>query len=128
MAMDGTRNGAVSGFRDRLAVLAWFAAPWRRKAGFFGLFALAAVLAPVSAAVAAEAVVSTCSGFCTPIEPAQLDRYRAQGLDAPGAEMKLGVILWDEYRRTRQPPDTGDAATGGISLAHISIGPGTNSR
>lgn len=81
---------------------------------------MAAVAAGSSAARAAELEPFACRSFCTPLASKQLERYRAQGLSAPpGSDIKLGVILWDEYRRVREPRDTADAAT----AAHVSYSP-----
>jgi hypothetical protein len=83
------------------------------------------LLAPTGAAVASEA---PCTDFCAPIDAAQLDRYRAQGLDAPApGNTKLGVILWDEYRRLPQPGESGGIVGNAPAVMNVSVGAPTTS-
>jgi hypothetical protein len=78
------------------------------------------LLAQAGVAVASEA---PCVDFCTPVDASQLDRYRAQGLDAPPARgTRLGVILWDEYRRLRQPGDTTGIVGNAPAVMNASVG------
>jgi hypothetical protein len=80
----------------------------------------ACALASAGAALAAD---SSCTEFCAPLDAGQLDRYRAQGLDAPqSGETKLGVILWDEYRRVRQPGDSTGIVGNRAAIMNASIG------
>jgi hypothetical protein len=84
------------------------------------LSAMAACL--FASAGTAAASESLCADFCSPIESSQLDNYRAQGLDAPSAgNTKLGVILWDEYRRLRQPGDTSGIVGNAPAILNASI-------
>ena len=78
----------------------------------------AAMGAGAGSASAAEVGPFACRTACTPLSSMQLERYRAQGLNAaPSGDMKLGVILWDEYRRVRVPTDGGDAPGTRVSYA-----------
>lgn len=72
-----------------------------RKAVAFMSACLGILLSQAIPAAAFEAGPRNCTDLCAPLAPAQLDTYRAQGLDAsPGGKpMQLSVILWDEYRR-----------------------------
>lgn len=108
-----------SGRSPGLALIArpWLAAPVAAMA--------LCLLAPAGAAVASEA---TCTDFCAPIDAAQLDRYRAQGLDAPApGNTKLGVILWDEYRRLPQPGESGGIVGNAPAVMNASVGAATAS-
>jgi hypothetical protein len=88
-----------------------------------------AAIASLGTARATEPAKPPFAAFPAPLPPTQLEGYRAQGLYPPGSETKLGVILWDEYRRVRQPPDTPPpSASGAVTLAHVSIGAGANPR
>lgn len=102
---------------------------WPRSIAGCGMLVSVAWAAQLGIAVTAEPDQPVCSGLCSPVEPMQLDRYRAQGLDVSAKSMTLSVILWDEYRRTRQPSDTGEASamSAGVTLAHINVGTGSNS-
>jgi hypothetical protein len=63
--------------------------------------------AGVSRAAPSSSNFYRAANFCRVIERSQLDTGRAQGADVPqGREMTLGVILWDEYRRTHRPGDS----------------------
>lgn len=79
------------------------------------------MVADMGSTRAAEFQRYSSVGFLAPIAAAELDRYRAQGLTAPGSgDRTVGVILWDEYRRARQPRDTNDSGSArgaAISLA-----------
>ena len=72
----------------------------------FTRLSMAMLLAVVycGVAAAAESEKSSCTAFCSPVAPGQLDHYRAQGLSQPPGDMAVSVILWDEYRRTRAAP------------------------
>ena len=81
---------------------------------------LATLAAGHSTARASEPGPFTCRNACAPLAPTQLESYRAQGLRVPpGSETKLGVILWDEYRRVRPPSDAGEAVAGRVSYSPI---------
>src|SRR5260370_36439214 len=87
---------------------------------------LAAMVAYMGTTGAAELQSSSSVGFYAPIQAAELDRYRAQGVTAPGSgDMTVGVILWDEYRRA-QPRDTIDAT--GARVATISLAASVHTR
>ena len=85
----------------------------------FGFAAgLAALAAGWGVARATEQGPFTCRNACARLAPTQLESYRAQGLSVPpGSETKLGVILWDEYRRVRPPSDPGDVVAGRVSYS-----------
>ena len=88
----------------------------------FAAFGLAAGLATLTAgfdtARASEPGPFTCRNACAALGPMQLESYRAQGLSAPpGSDIKLGVILWDEYRRVRPPSDASEAVAGRVSYS-----------
>jgi len=88
---------------------------------------LAAMVAYMGTTWAAEFKSSSSVGFYAPIRAAELDRYRAQGVTAPGSgDMTVGVILWDEYRRARQPRDTNGA--GAARVATISLAASVHTR
>ena len=92
-----------------------------KRRRFVVLFA-AMTVCMLGSAGAALAGDSSCAEFRTPIDASQLDRYRAQGLDAPqGGETKLGVILWDEYRRVRQPGDSTGIVGNGPAMITASV-------
>jgi hypothetical protein len=86
-----------------------------------------AALSILVSAGAATAGESPCGNdFCAPVDASQLDGYRAQGIDGPSAgDTKLGVILWDEYRRQRQPGDTTGVVGDGAAIMNASISGGT---
>ena len=89
---------------------------------------LSAMAACLFASAGPAASESSCADFCSPIEASQLDNYRAQGLDAPAAgNTKLGVILWDEYRRLRQPGDTNGIVGNAPAILNASINGTTTS-
>ena len=93
--------------RKRIVVLLGAAACW-------------GLVSAQGTAVAGE--VSSCVDFCSPVDAHQLDHYRAQGLDAPAAGgTKLGVILWDEYRRMRQPGDTSGVVGNAPAILNASV-------
>jgi hypothetical protein len=101
--------------------------PSRRCAAFSIVATLAAMVAGVSATRAAELQSSSSLGFYSPLKAVELERYRAQGLTLPGSgDMTVGVILWDEYRRARQPRDTIDAT--GAHSATISLAASVHAR
>src|SRR5689334_22754900 len=91
----------------------------RRRFAAFGLSAAFAVAAAgICSARAAEFEASECLSFCAPLASTQLENYRAQGLTAPpGSDTKLSVILWDEYRRTRQPRGANETVSARVSYA-----------
>lgn len=97
----------------------------RRRWGAL-LSAMAACLfASAGTTVASEL---PCADFCSPIEASQLDNYRAQGLDAPSdGNRKLSVILWDEYRRLRQPGDTNGIVGNAPAILNASVNGTTTS-
>jgi hypothetical protein len=79
---------------------------------------LAAMVLGADGARAGEVGPFICHTVCAPLPSTQLEGYRAQGLNAaPSGDMKLGVILWDEYRRVRVPTDGGDAPGARVSYA-----------
>jgi hypothetical protein len=79
----------------------------------------ACLFVSTGAAVASD---SSCAEFCSPVDAGELDHYRAQGLDAPPAgNIKLGVILWDEYRRLRQPGDTNGIVANAPAVVNASV-------
>jgi hypothetical protein len=79
-----------------------------------------AILASAGVAVASE--LPCADDFCTPVDATQLDRYRAQGIDGPSSgDKKVGVILWDEYRRLRQPGDTTGVVANGAPIMNASV-------
>jgi hypothetical protein len=79
----------------------------------------ACALASAGAALAGN---SSCTEFCAPTDASQRDRQHVQGLDAPQrAETKLGVILWDEYRRVRQPGDSTGIVGNGPAMMNASV-------
>jgi hypothetical protein len=90
---------------------------WRLSG--FGLAAgLVTLAASYGTARASEPGPFACRNACAPLAPTQLESYRAQGLSAPpGSETKLGVILWDEYRRVRPPSDGSEAVAGRVSYS-----------
>jgi hypothetical protein len=67
----------------------------------------------IGPAAAGETAASACRDFCMPVGLQQLDGMRAQGLDNPAnGAIRLGVILWDETRRQREPsPNNGASGT-----------------
>jgi hypothetical protein len=111
---------SVSGANSNMSTACLpFASPERsmssRRRGCVAALGLVATLTATVAGVgstrAAEYQSSSSGGFYAPIQAGELERYRAQGLTAPGSgDMTIGVILWDEYRRTRQPRDTSDVS------------------
>jgi hypothetical protein len=112
-----TSDGKIAKPQSRGAVAS---AKRRRFVVLLAAAMIACVLAWAGAVLAGD---SSCTEFCAPIDPSQLDRYRAQGLDAPqGAETKLGVILWDEYRRVRQPGDQTGIVGNGPAMMNASVG------
>jgi hypothetical protein len=110
-----TSDGKIAKARSRGAV----GSAKRRRFVVLLAAMTACVLASAGAALAGD---SSCTEFCAPLDAGQFDRYRAQGLDAPqGGETKLGVILWDEYRRVRQPGDSTAIVGNGPVMMNTSV-------
>lgn len=71
--------------------------------------ALTLLLWPAAALAQAGGPVANATPISLePVDAHQLERNRGQGLDsglaASMSERKLGVILWDEYRKLGLPP------------------------
>jgi hypothetical protein len=112
-----TSDGKIAKARSRGAV---GSAKRRWLVVLLAAVMIACVLASAGAALAGD---SSCTEFYAPIDASPLDRHRADGLDAPqGAETKLGVILWDEYRRVRQPGDSTGIVGNGPAMTNASVG------